>query len=36
GIIDTRSAEVEKAVSEKFSIIRKFEENGWVCLVAML
>ena len=36
GIIDTRSAEVEKAVSKKFSIIRKFEENGWVCLVAML
>jgi len=35
GIIDVRSAEVEKAVSEKFKIIQKFEENGWVCLAAI-
>ena len=36
GIIDMRSAEVEAAVSEKFDIIEKYEENGWVCLVAKL
>ena len=35
GIIDVRSAQVEKAVSERFRIIHKFEENGWVCLVAI-
>ncbi len=34
GIIDTRSEEVEAAVSENFEIIDKYEENGWVCLVA--
>lgn len=34
GIIDMRSAEVEAAVAEKFNIIEKYEENGWVCLVA--
>ena len=34
GIIDTRSEEVEAAVSENFEIIHKYEENGWVCLVA--
>lgn len=34
GIIDVRSAEVEAAVSSKFDIIEKKEENGWVCLVA--
>lgn len=36
GIIDMRSVEVEAAVSEKFDIIEKYEENGWVCLVAKL
>ena len=36
GIIDVRSAEVEAAVSEKFTIIEKYEENGWVCLAAKL
>ena len=36
GIIDMRSAEVEAAVSEKFDIVEKYEENGWVCLVAKL
>lgn len=36
GIIDVRSAEVESAVEEKFDIIEKYEENGWVCLVAKL
>ena len=36
GIIDMRSAEVEAAVSEKFDIAEKYEENGWVCLVAKL
>ena len=34
GIIDTRSEEVEAAVSENFEIIDKYEENGWVCLAA--
>ena len=34
GIIDTRGSEVETAVSENFNIIDKYEENGWVCLVA--
>lgn len=34
GIIDVRSAEVEEAVSEKFNIIEKYEDNGWVCLAA--
>ena len=34
GIIDMRCAEVEAAVSEKFNIIEKYEDNGWVCLVA--
>lgn len=34
GIIDTRCEEVENSVSEKFNIIDKYEENGWVCLVA--
>ena len=34
GIIDSRSSEVEQAVSEKFDIIERFEENGWVCLTA--
>ena len=36
GIIDMRSAEVEAAVSEKFDIIERYEENGWVCLAAKL
>ena len=36
GIIDVRSAEVEQAVGEKFHIIERYEENGWVCLVAKL
>ncbi len=36
GIIDVRSAEVEEAVGKKFDIIEKYEENGWVCLVAKL
>ncbi len=36
GIIDVRSAEVEAAVSKKFDIIEKYEENGWVCLAAVL
>lgn len=34
GIIDTRGEEVEASVSERFDIIDKYEENGWVCLVA--
>ncbi len=34
GIIDMRCADVEKALEGKFTIIDKYEENGWVCLVA--
>ena len=34
GIIDTRADEVEQAVTKRFEIIDKYEENGWVCLVA--
>lgn len=36
GIIDTRCEEVETAVTKKFNIIEKYEENGWVCLAAIL
>lgn len=36
GIIDMRCAEVENALFDKFDIIEKYEENGWVCLVAKL
>lgn len=34
GIIDMRCADVENALDGKFEIIDKYEENGWVCLVA--
>lgn len=34
GIIDTRSEEVEQAVSRYVDIIEKYEDNGWVCLTA--
>lgn len=34
GIIDMRCADVENALNGKFEIIDKYEENGWVCLVA--
>ncbi len=36
GIIDTRSEEVEQAVSRNLEITDRFEDNGWVCLVAKL
>lgn len=36
GIIDVRCADVENALKDKFEIIEKYEENGWVCLVAKL
>ncbi len=34
GIIDARGDEVAKAVSCDFEIIERYEEKGWVCLVA--
>lgn len=36
GIIDVRCADVENALAERFTVIDKVEENGWVCLVAKL
>lgn len=36
GIIDIRCADVEAALDEKFDIIDKYEENGWVCLAAKI
>ena len=36
GIIDTRADEVEQAVSKNLDIIERYEDNGWVCLVAKL
>lgn len=36
GIIDSRCAEVEKAVSHDFDITDKYEDNGWICLTAKL
>lgn len=36
GIIDVRCADVENALKDKFDIIEKYEENGWVCLAAKL
>lgn len=34
GIIDMRCKDVENALSGRFDVIEKYEENGWVCLVA--
>ncbi len=34
GIIDTRADEVINAISSDFEIIEKYEDKGWVCLVA--
>ncbi len=34
GIIDTRADEVINAISPDFEIIEKYEDKGWVCLVA--
>ncbi|MGN1130033.1 MAG: 50S ribosomal protein L11 methyltransferase [Ruminococcus sp.] len=34
GIIDTRADEVVNAISSDFEIIEKYEDKGWVCLVA--
>ena len=34
GIIDTRADEVISAISPDFEIIEKYEDKGWVCLVA--
>lgn len=34
GIIDMRCGDVEAALNGKFEVIDKYEENGWVCLVA--
>jgi ribosomal protein L11 methyltransferase len=34
GIIDTRGDEVAQAISTDFNIIERYEDNGWVCLVA--
>lgn len=34
GIIDTRADEVISAISSDFEIIEKYEDKGWVCLVA--
>lgn len=34
GIIDTRGDEVAEAVGRDFDIIARYEDNGWVCLVA--
>ena len=34
GIIDTRSEEVEQAVSRYVDITARYEDNGWVCLTA--
>lgn len=36
GIIDSRGDEVAQAVGEHFDIIHRYEENGWVCLVAKI
>ncbi len=36
GIIDTREQDVLDAVSEKFEIIERKEEKGWVALAARL
>ena len=36
GIIDSRSEEVEAAVSKHLEITEKYEDNGWVCLTAKL
>ncbi len=34
GIIDTRGDEVAVAVERDFQLIGRYEDNGWVCLVA--
>lgn len=36
GIIDTRGDEVAEAVGRDFNIIARYEDNGWVCLVAKI
>ena len=36
GIIDTREQDVLDAISEKFEIIERKEEKGWVALAARL
>ena len=34
GIIDTRGDEVVNAISSDFEILERYEDKGWVCLVA--
>lgn len=34
GIIDARGDEVAQAIEADFDIIERYEDNGWVCLVA--
>ncbi|MBQ5397815.1 MAG: 50S ribosomal protein L11 methyltransferase [Ruminococcus sp.] len=36
GIIDTRGDEVAEKVGRDFNIVARYEDNGWVCLVAKI